>query len=212
MAQENFTNQGAGIWVCPDGVTEIQIECWGGGGGGGNSVDSYYRVLAGGGGGAYSKKNSLAVVPGNSYNYFVGGQSQDTWFKSTSDVLAKGGVSSVSNADGRSSKAGGQASAGVGDVKYSGGNSGTPNLGGVIGGTGGSSAGTASDGATGTAPTGGGDGGIGLSYRKGTVGTNPGGGGGGNCYDAGGYANGAAGKIVLTYTAITGSSNFFQLF
>ena len=62
----------SGTWVCPQGVTSIQVEAWGGGGGGGGAANvSGYRG-AGGGGGAYQKNISLAVTPGQSYTVTIG--------------------------------------------------------------------------------------------------------------------------------------------
>jgi autotransporter-associated beta strand protein len=64
-------------WVCPAGVTNLQVECWGGGGGGGSSlVDTNAGGSAnagggGGGGGAYAKLNNVPVTPGNSYNITI---------------------------------------------------------------------------------------------------------------------------------------------
>ena len=54
----SFTTTGAGTWLCPPGVTSVQVECWagGGGGGGGNGVGG-----GGGGGGGYARVNALAV-------------------------------------------------------------------------------------------------------------------------------------------------------
>jgi hypothetical protein len=63
-------------WVCPTGVTSIDVELWGGGGAGGSassaSAASGTRLAGGGGAGSYVKK-ILAVVPGTTYNVTVGG-------------------------------------------------------------------------------------------------------------------------------------------
>ena len=117
-----LTTTGAGTWTVPAGVSSAIIECIGGGGTGNNGT-------GGGGGGAYSKKNSLALTSGASISYSVGAgggewsPGGDTWFKSTSDVLAKGGAMAYGN-PAKYGGGGGQASGGVGDVKYSGGNGG----------------------------------------------------------------------------------------
>lgn len=108
-----ITTPGAGTWTVPPGVTSITIECWGGGGAG--------RYGAGGGGGGWSRE-TLTVTPGVALNYFVAASQpyaesgdptvgQDTWFGSTSTVLAKGAAGHI----------GGQASAGRGAQKFSGG-------------------------------------------------------------------------------------------
>jgi len=195
MAIETFLSSSASPWTCPAGVTSVQVECWGGGGAGYETTTSYPGA---GSGGAYSKKNSLIVVPGNTYTYVVGGQSTDTYFKSTSDVLAKAGVNGVY----QGTVSGGQASDGVGDVKYSGGSGGYQNFDGWGGG---SSAGTAANGnsASGipgaTAPTGGGNGGRGFNGSTNAgAGVQPGG-GGGSSYNNNPAGAGATGKIVLTY-------------
>lgn len=110
---EVITTAGAGSWTVPAGVTSITVETWGGGGAG--------PFGAGGGGGGYSA-GVVTVSPGQVLNWFVAsGQSysasglktvgQDTWFGSTTTVLAKG-------ADGH---LGGQAAAGHGSQKFSGG-------------------------------------------------------------------------------------------
>lgn len=119
-----LTTTGAGSWTVPAGVTSVRVECWGGGGGG------YAHSQWGAGGGAYSKKNTFSVSPGAAIPFFVGagGNGQawpyihggDTWFSSTTTVLAKGGVNGTSGDWSKSGK-GGQAAEGIGDVKFSGG-------------------------------------------------------------------------------------------
>lgn len=123
------TFDSSGTWVCPDGVFEIIVECWGGGGNGyeARSWRTWQNnrstsAGAGGGGGAYSKR-SIPVVPGNTYTIHVGGAGGDTYFENVSTVLAKGGAHAFEETPG----VGGQASAGVGDIKYSGGQGGSGN-------------------------------------------------------------------------------------
>lgn len=110
---EVITTTGAGSWTVPAGVTSVTVEAWGGGGAG--------PFGAAGGGGAYSA-GVVTVTPGQVLNYFVapaqtypgsGAKTvgHDSWFGSTTTVLAKG-------ADGH---LGGQASAGQGSLKFSGG-------------------------------------------------------------------------------------------
>lgn len=181
------------------------------------------------GGGAYSKKSNLSLTSGDSISYQIGivtdgfanDPSVDTWFLSSTTVRAAGSTGNNS---------GGQASNGVGDVKYSGGD-------GESGG--GGAAGPHGDGANaqtvspyvdgGTADAGyGGIGGIGLAAshddRNGGNGTEwdalhgAGGGGGyndssggcGGLYGGGGSASpegqgctGAGGLLVITYTPLT---------
>lgn len=177
---ETFLTEGPGSWTCPTGVTSIQIEGWGAGAGGGGSSSNNIAPGGGGGGGAYSKLNTLAVTPGNSYNFVVGAKGTggaganhgtdggNTTFNATSMVATGGGHGhcSVSGGQGGLLGSGGASASCTGDTKYSGGNgaSGTGGVGGISGG-GGSSAGTGSNGnnggnttpagAGGTAPEGG---------------------------------------------------------
>lgn len=65
----NFTS--STTWVCPAGVTSVDVECWGGGGSGGSATSSKYKAGGGGGGGSYVK-STIAVVPGTVYNITVG--------------------------------------------------------------------------------------------------------------------------------------------
>lgn len=62
---------GAGSWVCPPGVTSVQVECWGAGGGGGFGRSATGAAGGGGGGGEYTL-STLTVVPGTTYYYSVG--------------------------------------------------------------------------------------------------------------------------------------------
>ncbi|MGE5317769.1 MAG: hypothetical protein ACM3ME_07215, partial [Chloroflexota bacterium] len=95
-----FTTPGAFTWTCPAGVTSITVECWGGGGKGGSVNGPNPQVGGGAGGGGYSKLVNYTVVPGNTYNGFVGGGSTanntpggDSWFINNTTVLARGGNS-----------------------------------------------------------------------------------------------------------------------
>ncbi len=223
----NFTKTytSSGYFTAPTGVTSVSAACWGGGGGGGGN-DTTEDGGGGGGGGAYSKTNSIAVTPnatygvnvgygGYQYSTTAGAQSLsggDSWFKDVSTILAKGGAGG-SNTSGGSPGAGGVGGAsasGIGDTKYSGGNgsAGLTNNAGT-GGGGGSSAGTGADGiageinAGGLAPTGGGNGGSGgTGTSNGQNGSTPGGGGGGSAEIAYG-GDGANGKVTISYTCIT---------
>lgn len=216
MTIETFNS--STTWTCPVGVTSVQIECWGGGSTGGTGLYHYYlnynRSGAGGGGGAYSKKNSFTVTPSSNYTVSVGTAGVQTYFNNVSTVLAKAGTTATGGPS-----PGGAAASGVGDIKYSGGNGGAmtaaPTGLSMDGASAGSSAGTGANGNNGstkstsnvTAPTGGGNGGGGgAAGSVGTAGSAPGGGGGGggvmNANKAGG--TGATGRIVLTYTAVTG--------
>lgn len=170
-------------WEAPTGVTSVQAECWGPGGSGG----AYYAGVAddpftkenefvapidghGGGGGAYAKKLAITVIPGNFYTVTIGvvGTS-DTWFSSSSTVLAKRGQNGSTGAAGL----GGTATASIGDTKIAG-----------------------SNGSTTTGGNAGNGGAGGAAQVNGTV---PGGGGGGDTITAGGAGTGAAGRVILTW-------------
>jgi len=67
--EQAYTTEGAYSWTAPAGVTSVSAVCVGGGGGGGpSSVDA----SSGGGGGGLGWKNSIPVIPGNSYTVIVG--------------------------------------------------------------------------------------------------------------------------------------------
>ena len=152
------------------GVTQVLVECWGAGGAFGRESGSSFGHNAGGGGGGGAYSRSLVTIdPDTSYTIYVGQPGQvsgslgvdgtdggDTTFQLSSTVLVKaaggkggkGGVFGTPGAGG----AGGLASAGIGTVKYSGGNgtAGHPTTPTLIGG-GGSSGGWEADGNTPTA-------------------------------------------------------------
>ncbi len=71
-------------WTCPDGITQVQVECYGtGGGGGGGSVTV---GGGGGGGGEYACEPNYPVVPGETYSYYL-------------NELALAGISSANATD-----------------------------------------------------------------------------------------------------------------
>lgn len=218
---ETFDTPGVYDWDAPAGVTQVTVEVWGAGGGGGDT-DGAYWVGSGGGGGGYSKKTAIPVTPLSTYTVYVGsggtygnssGKGGDSWFNSTSTVLAKGGTNgSMAYQTGATPGQGGEAADGVGDIKYSGGDGDEgywPQEFQGWGGGGGSSAGTgahgnpATDENGATAPAGGGDGGDGSYYEgDGENGDSPGGGGGGARGGLGGAwdgGDGGHGKVILTY-------------
>jgi hypothetical protein len=222
-----------GTWTCPAGVNFVQVECWGAGGAGGSGQGNTTKCdMGGGAGGAYSKANSISVTPGTTYTVTVGtggiGQTLtanyttsvaggDSWFISTSTVLAKGGAGAaglVGSGTTELTTIGGvgTTTGSIGDVKFAGGN-GANGGSGYGGGGGGSGAGTGSAGNSGSsntagaAVTGGGAGGNGRSNSSAGNGTTPTGigGGGGGAYAAASSSqrtggSGANGKVVLTWT------------
>lgn len=215
-----YSTAGSYTWTAPCDVTSIQIECWGGGGGGG-SASANPSAGGGGAGGGYVKNTSFTVVPGTTYNIWVGvgGASvtagEDSWFGSASTVKAVGGYAGSSAASVNQTAAGAlaQTTGNVGfsgSFSYYGGAGGTGGASGASGGGGGGSAGTGSNGNNasvttgGTAVTGGGAGANGsTSNATGSAATTLGGGGAGGRKTTGGTKNGGAGyagKVVLTYT------------
>lgn len=138
-AQETVLLQNSGQFIVPCGVNEITVEAIGGGGSGGTRNSN--GNAAGGGGGAYAKK-TLAVNPGQIFNYTIGQGGYDPnnlnrdGFQGGSTifgdnlVVAEGGyggthAGSASSIGGN----GGQAVNSIGDVVYNGGKGGN---GGVV--------------------------------------------------------------------------------
>ena len=216
-------------WTAPAGVTSVTVECWAGGGGGG-AANSTWSTTGGGGGGAGGQyvKKTVSVTPGNNYTVTVGaggtggatsgangGAGNDSWFSTTGTVIAKGGAGGTGCTAAGSNNAGGtgSTSGGIGDFVYEGGDgsSSATNTASGAGGGGAGSTGEGGDASGTTAGTGktvgGGNGGAGRTTSgAGNAGLTYGGGGGGGLKTASGstlYAggSGAAGQIVLTYTA-----------
>jgi MSHA biogenesis protein MshQ len=224
------TYKASASWAAPAGVTSVDVEVWGGGGAGGGQ-NSTWDGGGGGGGGGYSKKTAIAVIPGTSYAVTVGGggidvagesggNGGDSYFINVSTVMARGGSGGTSYSSSYwltppPGGPGGQATAGVGATRYSGGTGGDGRYDkNGRGGPGGSSAGTSANGVSGptpwltryaaTPPTGGGIGGDGGGDGGGASGYPPAsgnGGGGGGSGDGLGMigGNGAPGKVVITY-------------
>ena len=65
-----FSTAGNTTWVCPSGVTSVQVESWGGGGGGGG-VSGKFAAAGGAAGGSYVEY-TMSVTPGNTYQITVG--------------------------------------------------------------------------------------------------------------------------------------------
>lgn len=205
-------------WTVPAdwNSADNKVECIGAGFRGGST---------GGGGGAYAKKSNVSFAAGSSIGYQIGAASIDTptaqtWFGSTSTVMAVGSLSDR----------GGAASLCVGDIAYSGGDgfggtsgggggaagpngngnsaSGTSGASGDngFGGAGGSPRSTGSTpgvpGGNGTEWGGAGSGGGGGGAQQAHAGDGGlyGGGGGRYSADPGSQGLGAPGVIVITYT------------
>ncbi len=209
-------------WVCPTGVTKVDVECWGGGASQTGLIGSPTKGgHPGGGGGAYSYTSSYSVTSGSGYSVVVGTggvtatpDGGPSYFANTGVVLAVGG--SASN-DQLTYGSGGLAIHCTGNIKYNGGFGGISNPSKeYLGGGGGSAAGAYSIGNNGAndmglslpnlggiAPSGnpprrGGNGGTGGDGTSATNGLAPGGGGGGNVIGSG-FTSGAAGRVNIFY-------------
>jgi fibronectin-binding autotransporter adhesin len=108
---ETFNTAGTTTWVCPNGVSTIQVECWGGGGAGGLGKGvgtGASQNAGGGGGGAYARKASVPVTPGFSYTITIppaavsgsGGQTGNGQFVNGGSVTFTGDSVTVTAAGG----------------------------------------------------------------------------------------------------------------
>ena len=137
----------SGFWTVPQGVTKIHAVAIGGGGGGGGLYTSNRNARSAGGGGGLSCTDlysnvGIDVIPGESLevNFGYGGirgiggllgsnpdgngkDGGDSYIKrgSTYLLLAKGGSGGSKLTRDEGFQPGGQSSAGVGDIKFSGG-------------------------------------------------------------------------------------------
>ena len=205
-----ITTPGAGTWTVPSGVTSITVECWGGGGAGGGGlwVSGTKAAFGGGGSGGGYAKTVLSVVPGTTYDIYVGEGGMGI-APTVNDEIAPNGVATIFNTAATTVKANGGiggtskivyvadatnvTGAGgifisdgqVGTTTYNGGNGATATT--SVTGGGGSSAGTGSDGTNGNTTNnspakveGGGAGGKGTNAVNQILNAGiPGGGGGG---------------------------------
>lgn len=186
----------------PANACSATVEIWGGGGSGGGS--SYNNDGGGGGGGgAYSSK-TFAVSAGQIISYTVGapgngannntntkgGNSTANHAASGTTLIANGGEKGIFNNNiNAAGGLGGTASGGSNNIPGFPGNLGANN--GAIGGNGGNAGNTINTG------------GNGNQNANGSPGVSPGGGGGGGEYSSFGNrsgGNGAAGRVVITYT------------
>ena len=222
----SYTTAGTNTWTCPAGITSVRVDCWGSGGGGATCTNGQYG--GGGGGGAYAG-SQIAVTPGVTYTYFVGGgagvgyDGTNTWWN-TNTVISAGGKKGTAGNPLGTGGLGGTNTDCTGDVKYYGGQGGQGGFSGTgapsYGGGGGGSAGNASVGDNAATPyqnssgaggtVGGGNGGGGgmvfdsiTQYNPGAVGNVPGGGGGGGVYISSHNEAGAAGangQVKISWT------------
>ena len=207
LSQTPQTYTTSGSWVCPAGVTQVTVQCWGAGGGGGGRTST--GRAGGGGGGAYAC-STFTVIPGTSYPFVVGTGGGNNAAGTASSfntnwVLASGGSGGTLNSTAGGN--GGQASTSIGSIKYSGGNGGTGSSNGAGGG---GAAGTLGVGANGS-DTGGGTGngvnsGNGGAQQNGNSNGNNGGnygGGGGGARRTSGTRNGGSGGNGLVIVSPT---------
>ncbi len=160
---QTFATSTSGNWTVPTGVYYVSILCIGAGGGGAALSGS---TTYSGGGGALSYTNNIPVTPGEVLSYVAAPITARQEQGGTSSV-SRGATVLVSAAGGSQYATGGQASAGVGSVKYSGGNGNSYT--GIGSAGGGGAAGYSGVGGTGGNP----------STQAGTAGSGGGGGGGG---------------------------------
>jgi trimeric autotransporter adhesin len=189
-------------WTVPAGVSSVTVEAWGGGGNGAGAGSNG----GGGGGGAYAR-STLSTTPGTVYTLVVGGAASPTSVRigaGTDLVRAAAGLTAGTQIG----AAGGQEGNCVGSVKYSGGRGADGTSPGPFvsasGGGGGGSAftnfpgdylnpTTSALGGNGTGP-----GGAGGQSGAGAPGQSPGGGGGGSGFGSL-VAEGARGRLLVTY-------------
>ena len=211
-ATEIFTTSGS--WQAPEGVTSVAVEAWAGGGAGGGRGSSS-GSSGGGGGGAYAS-GTATVVPGNAYNYTVGGggvggvgngqDGGDSLWDSGSQIKAAGGKGGLSAT---TKGLGGAVSDSIGSTIYKGGDGAN---GGTVSGGGGGGGGSTGEGGNATLNIGGagasedgGGGGSGVTNADGNPGSPAGGGGAGARRTTGNRkgGDGARGQIKITYSLIS---------
>lgn len=209
----------SGTWVCPPGVTSINVQAWGGGGSGSGGTPSPSWIARGGGGGGAYAADTIAVTPGNSYTITVGTATGFTQFvgDNSATVKADGGSHGSNNNGG----AGGSVANSIGATRFAGGAGGSTSdsasgSGGAGGGGGAGSTGNGNNGVTksgenlgsagGAAGTGTGSGTGGNGGNNGVAGlpglTRGGGGGGGGSSASSGA--GARGEMIITWTDTDG--------
>lgn len=198
-------------WTVPTGVTNLKrVVAWAAGGGASNGNNN-----DGAGGGASSEDDNVAVTPGNNVTVSIGvhgsgGASSTTSLPGTAGgdtsvtysgseiLLAKGGQPSVPGGAGT----GGQASGGIGTIKFSGGTGAGGAVSGNGAGGGGGAGGPSGDGLDGTTATAnsGGPGGAGDASSGGAGGGTGGaaGGSGSELGPAGSGGGGAGGNSAQT--------------
>jgi len=107
-------------WIVPDGVTGIQVECYG------STFGASYTTTELNGnysGGSYSKSNVIDVTGGSTVYMSIGSGGNNTWFNTTNTApTSASSTSSACLAVGGNTASASQIAANCGDVKYRGGN------------------------------------------------------------------------------------------
>ena len=222
FAQSPSVFTASGTWVCPQGVTSIQVEAWGGGAGGITTPNSNNTNGGGGGGGAYARRNAISVIPGTPYTITVGtgGGASTAGNISTATIngitltAAGGSIGNSSTSVAGTGGLGGTVALSSGDVVFRGGNgaNGTFQPAGNNsgnGGGGGSGAGSLGNGNDGTGTTAGalrsnfggagGNGGA-SGFSAPIIAGNYGGGGGGAGHKNNIGGSGRNGAIIITFS------------
>jgi hypothetical protein len=195
-----YQTPGSYVFTVPPYVTELCVLCIGGGGGG---MYDYYQ---GGGGGALAYANNISVIPGTTYNIFVGKGGLGGW---AADIVQQTGGPGNAVTDGGLNGQPGQISYfnSIAILYAEGGGSGNNgwDMHATFGGTACTSGGKGGTACTFTSGTPGGAGGGGVGIYGGSTGgggalTTVNGGGGG----AGGYGHDGGNAILGNNTDIAG--------
>lgn len=194
-----FNDPGVGHWICPAGVSSIQVECWGAGAAGSAGG-------GGGGGGEYAKEASVTVTPGKTYIFAIGKPGVPNTGKSSAYNGARDGASTIFYGITNTVTAHGGKSPATGGTLGGNGGTGSTNTVHFNGGNGGKAPGAAGGGGGASA----GSGGRGPNGAVGARGNNVGqgahltGGVGGSGGGVGG-ANGGAGANAPGFPAAGGT-------
>jgi hypothetical protein len=110
MASETFSYTGSEqTWTVPNGVDNVDIECWGAGGGHSGNFD--------GGVGGYAKSTNISVTPGETLYIYVGGRGNNGDYNYSGD--GQGGWNGGGDSDPDASDIGG-GGGGASDVRQAG--------------------------------------------------------------------------------------------
>lgn len=204
MTVTTLTPASANPWIAPAGVTSVLVQAWGEGGDGGASLHGSHSG-SGAGGGEFAG-DTVHTTPLSSYTWTIGsgGSGSSTVFPGdditvTAHAGGGTGAGTTRGAGGTGSTNGTHHDGGLGGASIAG-SSTSGGSGGGSGGTTGAASGITAG--SGGGATGGSGGAATASGGNGNVpGSGAGGGGSGGAANHGG-GSGAAGKIILTYTAV----------